>query len=177
VSWPGESAYIDVMAQDELPFWKRKKLTEMTLEEWESLCDGCAKCCLHKLEDVDTGEINYTNVACRLLDLKSCRCSNYVERTVMVPDCVELLPRNVGHLKWLPPTCAYRLIDEGKDLAWWHPLVSGDPDSVHKAGMSAKGRAVREQDARDLEDYIVDWPGAELSDEPSEKTIRARRRR
>ena len=150
------------MAGSEVPFWKRKKLTEMSLDEWESLCDGCAKCCLHKLEDPDDGKISYTNVACRLLDTKSCRCTNYVERTVMVPDCVELMPRNVAHLKWLPVTCAYRLVHEGKDLAWWHPLVSGDPDTVHTAGISARGRVVSERDAGDIEDYIVEWPAEQV---------------
>src|ERR1044071_3731892 len=109
----------------ELPFWKRKTLKEMTLDEWESLCDGCAKCCLHKLEDPDTGELSFTNVACKLLDTKTCRCTNYAERTFLVPDCVELLPRNLGGLAWLPNTCAYRLLHEGKDLQWWDPLISG----------------------------------------------------
>jgi uncharacterized cysteine cluster protein YcgN (CxxCxxCC family) len=145
------------MADKELPFWKRKKLTEMTLDEWESLCDGCAKCCLHKLE-YDNQEYAYTNVACHLLDTKTCRCSNYPERTLLVPDCVELMPRNLPSLAWMPPTCAYLLIHQGKDLPDWHPLVSGDPASVRKAGISAHDRILSERDVEDLEDHIVDWP-------------------
>ncbi len=102
----------------EKPFWRRKTLAEMTRGEWESLCDGCARCCLDKLEDDDTSEISYTEVACRLLDLGTCRCTDYSNRTRFVPDCVVLTPRTVARLTWLPSTCAYRLISEGKDLAW-----------------------------------------------------------
>lgn len=148
----------------ELPFWKRKTLKEMTLDEWESLCDGCAKCCLHKLEDPDTGELAFTNVSCKLLDTKTCRCTNYPERTFLVPDCVELLPRNLGNLAWLPNTCAYRLLHEGKDLPWWHPLVSGDKKTVHRIGVSARGRIISELEAGDLEDHIVEWPAATVDD-------------
>lgn len=144
------------MAED--PFWRRKTLAEMTRGEWESLCDGCAKCCLDKLQDDDTGEISYTEVACRLLDLGTCRCTDYANRKRFVPDCVVLTPRTVDRLTWLPSTCAYRLISEGKDLAWWHPLVSGDPETVHRAGVSVRGRAVPEALAGDLEDHIVHWP-------------------
>lgn len=140
------------------PFWQRKKLSEMSLDEWDSLCDGCAKCCLHKLEDEDTGEVSYTNVACSQLDAESCRCKNYVERTFLVSDCVELTKDNLGGLKWLPKSCAYRRLYEGKELQQWHPLISGDPNSVHAAGISVKGRLIEEQDALDLEDYIVTWP-------------------
>ena len=140
------------------PFWEQKSLVELSLDEWESLCDGCGKCCLHKLEDEDTDEIFYTNVACALLDIGTCRCTNYVERTFRVPDCVELTAKNLMSLKWLPPTCAYRLIHEGKDLAWWHPLVSGDPDTVHQANVSVQGRAIPENQAGGLEDHIVTWP-------------------
>ncbi len=140
------------------PFWRRKTLAEMTRSEWESLCDGCAKCCLDKLEDEDTGEISYTEVACRLLDLGTCRCTDYANRTRFVPDCVVLTPRTVARLTWLPSTCAYRLISEGRDLEWWHPLVSGDPETVHRAGVSVRGRAVPEAVAGDLEDHIVHWP-------------------
>ena len=142
----------------DIPFWKQKSLFELSLDEWESLCDGCGKCCLHKLEDEDTDEIFYTNVACALLDIGTCRCTNYVERTFRVPDCVELTAKNLMSLKWLPPTCAYRLIHEGKDLAWWHPLVSGDPDTVHQANVSVQGRAIPENQAGGLEDHIVTWP-------------------
>ncbi len=142
----------------EEPFWRLKTLAEMTRGEWESLCDGCARCCLDKLEDDDTSEISYTKVACRLLDLGTCRCTDYSNRTRFVPDCVVLTPRTVARLTWLPSTCAYRLISEGKDLAWWHPLVSGDPESVHRAGVSVRGRAVPEAVAGDLDDHIVHWP-------------------
>ncbi len=144
------------MAED--PFWRRKTLAEMTRGEWESLCDGCAKCCLDKLEDDDTGEISYTEVACRLLDLGTCRCTDYANRKRFVPDCVVLTARTVTRLTWLPSTCAYRLISEGKDLEWWHPLVSGDPETVHRAGISVRGRAVPEALAGDLEDHVVRWP-------------------
>jgi hypothetical protein len=145
------------MSQD-LPFWRRKTLAEMTAEEWESLCDGCGKCCLNKIEDIDTGEILPTNVACRLFELGTCRCANYANRKRLVPECVVLTPANVKRIPWLPATCAYRLVAEGKDLAWWHPLVSGDPESVHRAGVSVRGRALSERRiAGPLEDYIVDW--------------------
>ncbi len=142
----------------EEPFWRRKTLAEMTRSEWESLCDGCAKCCLDKLEDEDTGEIRCTEVACRLLDLGTCRCTDYANRKRFVPDCVVLTARTVDRLAWLPSTCAYRLISEGKDLEWWHPLVSGDPETVHRAGVSVRGRAVPEAVAGDLEDHVVRWP-------------------
>lgn len=145
------------MSEDQ-PFWRRKTLAEMTPAEWESLCDGCGKCCLHKLEDEDTGEIAYTNVACRLLDLGTCRCSRYAERKRLVPDCVRLDPGNVGALKWMPSSCAYRLLAEGKELPDWHPLVSGDPDSVHRAGVSVRGRCIPERKAGDLFDHVVSWP-------------------
>ena len=139
------------------PFWRTKTMAEMTAVEWESLCDGCGKCCLHKLEDSDTGEIAQTNVACRLLDLDSYRCGNYAKRSYLVPDCVVLTPKNVGELGWMPKTCAYRLLAEGKDLFAWHPLVSGNPDSVHKARVSVRGRAVSERVAGPLEHHLVDW--------------------
>jgi uncharacterized cysteine cluster protein YcgN (CxxCxxCC family) len=149
---------VNVERDREAPFWRRKSLAEMTKEEWESLCDGCAKCCLNKLEDAETGEIIYTDVACRLLDLKSCRCRDYPRRKRLVPDCEILTPEAVRRFKWLPSTCAYRLLAEGKDLYWWHPLVSGDPESVHRAGVSVRGRAVSEDEARDPQQRIVNWP-------------------
>jgi uncharacterized cysteine cluster protein YcgN (CxxCxxCC family) len=144
---------------NELPFWKRKKLEEMTREEWESLCDGCARCCLYKLEDEETGEIYYTNVVCRLLDTYRCRCTAYSERSTLMPTCLTLTPETVRELRWMPKTCAYRLIAEGKDLEWWHPLVSGSPETVHEAGISVRWRTQAEKDVDmdNLEDYIVDW--------------------
>lgn len=148
----------DQSLNNELPFWKRKTLEEMSREEWESLCDGCARCCLYKLEDEDTGEIYYTNVVCRLLDTHRCRCTAYTERQTLMPTCLVLTPAMVRELRWMPKTCAYRLIAEGKDLEWWHPLVSGDPNSVHKAGISVRYRTQAEADVdmENLEDYIVD---------------------
>jgi uncharacterized cysteine cluster protein YcgN (CxxCxxCC family) len=142
-----------------LPFWKRKKMEEMTREEWESLCDGCARCCLYKLEYEDTGEIYYTNVVCRLLDTYRCRCTAYMERAKLMPTCLVLDADRVRQLRWMPKTCAYRLLAEGKDLQWWHPLVSGDPNSVHAAGISVRWRTLAEKDVDmdNLEDYIVDW--------------------
>ena len=141
------------------PFWKTKPLEEMSRTEWESLCDGCGRCCLHKLRDDDTSALSFTSVACRLLDLKSCRCGDYANRSRRVPDCVNLTPVAVRAIDWLPPSCGYRRIAEGKDLAWWHPLVSGDPETVHEAGVSVRGRAVSERRAGPYEHHIVDWPG------------------
>jgi hypothetical protein len=142
----------------ERPFWRQKRLDEMSGEEWEALCDGCAKCCLNKLEDIDTGEIAYTEVACRLLDLESCRCTNYAERRRLVADCVSLEPGLVENLGWLPSTCAYRLMSEGRPLPDWHPLVAGDGESVHRAGISVRGRVVSERDAGAFEEHVVIWP-------------------
>jgi uncharacterized protein len=149
------------MTADAPPFWKTKTLAEMTQAEWESLCDGCGRCCLNKLEDEDTGRIYYTSVGCRLLDGDTCRCRDYENRSALVDDCVRLTPENLADRAWLPPTCAYRLIADGRDLYWWHPLVSGDPDTVHAAGVSVRGRvAASEVNVPDeqLEDWLVDWP-------------------
>jgi uncharacterized protein len=140
------------------PFWRSKRLDEMTEAEWESLCDGCGRCCLNKLEYAD-GTIEHTNVACRLLDGTTCRCTRYEERHRLVPDCVVLTSDNVDDLSWLPPSCAYRLVAEGKDLFWWHPLVSGDPETVHQAGISVRGRVISERRAGPLEQHVVRWPG------------------
>ena len=141
------------------PFGKTRQLEEMTPAEWESLCDGCGRCCLHKLRDDTTQALAFTNVACRLLNTNTCQCADYPRRQRWVPDCVRLTPAEVRAIDWLPPTCAYRRLADGKGLAWWHPLVSGDPDTVHQAGISVRGRAVSEREAGPLEHHIVDWPG------------------
>ena len=140
------------------PFWRAKPLRALSTEQWESLCDGCGKCCLHKLENEDDGTIHYTNMACRLLDLHSCRCGHYSERQRWVPDCVVLNPDNIQSLRWMPKTCAYRLLAEGQDLPDWHPLISGHPDSVHQAGVSVRSWVISEQHTQhDIEDHIIDW--------------------
>jgi len=142
-------------------FWKTKTLEEMSDAEWESLCDGCARCCLEKLEDEDTGKIYFTHVACRLLDAGACACKDYQNRSAKVSDCVRLTPENVRTLSWLPPSCGYRLVAEGRDLYWWHPLISGDPNTVHEAGVSVRGRVEGtegEISDDDLQDHIVQWP-------------------
>jgi len=141
------------------PFWENKTLEEFSSAEWESLCDGCAKCCLNKLEDKSTGELWYTNVVCNLLDLDSCSCSDYPNRSVRVPDCVTLTPKNSKELYWMPNTCAYRLLAEGKPLPEWHPLISGDPDSVLRSKHTIRGRVIHEKDADDLENHLVSWFG------------------
>ena len=131
------------MSEDKEAFW-RKPLTEMSGEEWELLCDGCGLCCRLKVEDEDTGEVVQTAVACRLLDTETCRCKDYDRRHELVPECILLTPRNILTFKWLPTSCAYRLLAEGHDLPDWHPLVTGDPDSAHRAGMSVKDRLISE---------------------------------
>ncbi len=141
------------------PFWQTKTLEEMTREEWELLCDGCGRCCLHKLRYDETGELGFTNVACRLLDLDTCQCTNYANRRRFVPDCVSLTAETLREIDWLPPSCAYRLLAEGKKLAWWHPLVSGDPQTVHQAGISVRGRVVGERGAGPLDHHLAEWPG------------------
>ncbi len=146
------------MVNPDLPFWKRKTLDEMTPEEWESLCDGCAWCCVYKLEDEDTGEIFYTRVACKLLDLKTCRCSNYPRRHELIKTCVQITPDLARSLTWLPETCAYRRVAEGKDLPEWHHLITGDRRSIHLAGASALGKIISENgvDLDDLQDFLLD---------------------
>ncbi|MGE0083806.1 MAG: YcgN family cysteine cluster protein [Desulfococcaceae bacterium] len=138
-------------------FWEKKSLKEMTKEEWELLCDGCAACCLHKVEYEETGEVFYTAVACRMLDIAHCRCTAYADRFSLMPDCLHLTPETVSQYRWLPETCAYRLLSEGKDLPDWHPLMSGDPESVHTCGISLRDRAISEQyvNTDDLEAYIL----------------------
>ena len=140
-----------------MSFWKTKKLSKMTTEEWESLCDNCGKCCLHKLEDEDTGDIYFTSVVCNLIDLETCRCTGYTERTRLVPECLDLKQHDFAEYNWLPTTCAYRLLTDGKELPSWHPLLSGNPDSVQHAGVSISSYAMKESDIDDLEDHIIEW--------------------
>ncbi len=139
-------------------FWETRSLAELTPEEWEALCDGCGWCCIFKLEDEDTGKVFYTRVACKLLNLKTCRCMDYTDRLRTVPTCVRITPENVQHLTWLPETCAYRRLALGQELPEWHYLISGDRRAVHLAGASALGVAISEYgvDIRDLEDYILE---------------------
>jgi len=127
-------------------YWKRKSLSEMTTEEWEGLCDGCALCCMHKVEDEDTGDIFYTDVACRLLDLDTCKCTDYSNRASIVAECFVLAPDKPEMFAWLPASCAYRRLANGQDLPEWHPLITGDPESVHEAGISTKGKAISEKE-------------------------------
>lgn len=140
-------------------FWTNKPMTEFSQEEWESLCDGCGKCCLIKLEDVDSGEIHYTDVGCTLLDGKTCLCRDYANRKQIVPDCVILTPDRLEQIPWMPQSCSYRLIYEGKDLPDWHPLITSDPNSTHQAGQSVAGQIISEDDIDedDLPTHIKDW--------------------
>ena len=149
---------------DDAPFWDTTPLDQMTPAQWESLCDGCGRCCLHKLRDEDDNSLAWTNVSCRLLDTTSCQCTNYPRRQEKVPDCVSLTPALLREIDWLPPSCAYRRVAEGRGLAWWHPLVSGDPATVHTSGASVRGRAVNERRAGALEDHVVDWPGQDVTE-------------
>lgn len=139
------------------PFWKTKQLGEMTSQEWESLCDGCGRCCLNKIEDWDTGEIHLTNIACTLLDHDSCQCSDYKNRFDTVPDCIQLTPEKLNAIGWLPASCAYRIVAEGRELHWWHPLVSGNQKTIHEAGISVRGNVVSEDglSPEDYEDYLI----------------------
>ncbi|MBD2842799.1 YcgN family cysteine cluster protein [Erythrobacter rubeus] len=140
-------------------FWERP-LAELTRAEWEALCDGCGRCCLHKIEDADTAEIADTNVACKLLDTGTAQCSDYRNRKAFVPDCLRLTLAIVEDVPWLPDTCAYRLRAAGRPLHGWHHLISGDREDVHRAGVSVAGRVVSETDAGPLEHHIVDWSSA-----------------
>lgn len=139
------------------PFWETKMLEELSEWEWEALCDGCGRCCMVRLEDVETGARIDTRLACRLLDIGTCRCSDYANRHAQVPDCVRLSPQTARDLDWLPDTCAYRLRAHGQPLYWWHPLRSGDPETVHQAGVSVRSVAISETNAagRDYADYAI----------------------
>ncbi len=147
-----------VSDENVMPFWHRKSLSRMTPKEWESLCDGCGRCCLIKLEDEDTGEIHLTNLACGLLDTKTCRCKDYENRHDKMPDCLAITTKTVKTLSWLPKSCGYRRISEGRDLAWWHPLVSGSYDTVEQAGISVRGWVKSEARVKELSyhRYIID---------------------
>ncbi|WP_198159254.1 YcgN family cysteine cluster protein [Methylomonas lenta] len=140
-----------------MKFWETKTLAQMTTAEWESLCDGCGKCCLVKLEDEDTGEIAFTSVVCDLIDLESCRCTRYSERCTLVPECIDLKQHDFAEYKWLPSTCAYRLLTDGKPLPDWHPLNSGTVESVKDAGVSISSYAIKESQVDDPEDHIIEW--------------------
>ena len=137
-------------------FWEDTPLAKLDRAQWEALCDGCGKCCIHKLEDADTGELHATNVACRLLDGTTARCKDYRNRRAYVSECVRLTPGNVESIAWLPSTCAYRLRAAGEALPEWHYLVCGDPEAVHRAGQSVRGWTISEDDAGDLEYHLVD---------------------
>jgi len=143
------------MTQDK--FWETKTLAQMSHQQWEALCDGCGKCCLHKLINEDTDELSFTNVACTLLNLETAQCSDYAHRRIKVPDCVRLTAKGASSFPWLPKTCAYRLLSEGQPLPTWHYLNSGSPESVHQAGISVRNRTVKEDEVIDFEDHIVGW--------------------
>lgn len=157
------------MTGEDRPFWEHKSLAGLTKEEWESLCDGCGRCCLVKLEDEDTTEVHVTRLACKLLDIGTCRCKNYENRQSIVHDCLSIDLAAVRSLKWLPPTCAYRRLDEGRGLAWWHPLVSGTQETVHQAGISVRNLARSEKGVRAsaLHKYIIPPLGDDVADAPS----------
>lgn len=141
----------------DLPFWKTKSLADMNRTEWESLCDGCGRCCLHKIEDIDTGKLYFTSVVCHLFDDQGCRCTRYPERSTLVPDCLVLTADTLDQINFLPDTCAYRLLNEGQDLPAWHPLVSGKANSVHHAGISVRGKVISETYVHpdDLVSYVA----------------------
>lgn len=151
---------MDKTAETTLPFWQTKSLEDMSSEEWERLCDGCGRCCLSKLEDIDSGAIAFTCVGCTLLDTATARCRDYTNRFAKVPDCLAITPQMARNSAWLPPTCAYVRLANGEGLAWWHPLVSGTPATVEAARISVAGRVISEDDVEpaDLEDYIENWP-------------------
>lgn len=152
------------------PYWQSKRLSEMTVSEWEGLCDGCGLCCLIRFEDEDTGEVIPTRIHCRLFDPGACRCRDYSQRRSRVPDCIKLTPYNIDALEWMPPSCAYRRLHEGKDLPNWHPLISGDAESVHRAGVSVRGQTISEAvltDPDDALDFVAYDLLRDRSDDPA----------
>jgi uncharacterized cysteine cluster protein YcgN (CxxCxxCC family) len=149
------------------PFWERKRLEQMTVTEWESLCDGCGLCCLIRFEDEDTGEIIPTRVSCRLFDGDRCGCKDYANRKAHVPDCIKLTPWNIDDLQWMPKSCAYRRLHEGKPLPVWHPLLTGDPESVHDAGVSIRGQVINEAALEDPDDAL-DFTAYDLLEDKSD---------
>nr|DAH88288.1 MAG TPA: hypothetical protein [Caudoviricetes sp.] len=153
------------------PFWRTKTLEEMSRDEWEALCDGCGRCCLVKLEDEDTAEVYLTRLACGMLDVRTCRCKDYPNRFKKMPDCLEIDIARARELSWLPKTCAYRLVGEGQDLMWWHPLVSGSPDTVHQAGVSVRSFAMSERRVKEENywKYIIPDGGPEPDAKPERK--------
>lgn len=157
----GERVDVERTTPEPKPFWQTKRLDQMTREEWESLCDGCGLCCLIRFEDEDTGEVFPTRVHCKLFDSQLCSCTDYANRKEHVPDCIKLTPWNIQALAWMPKSCGYRRIHEGRGLADWHPLVSGDPETVHAAGVSIRGQTISEEELAEPEDAIdhdaSDW--------------------
>jgi uncharacterized cysteine cluster protein YcgN (CxxCxxCC family) len=158
---PSKPAQIEAPAGADAPFWESKGLEEMSTTEWESLCDGCGLCCLVKVEDEETSDIYLTRLACHLLDVGACRCGDYANRHASEPECIVITPQNVQSITWLPQTCAYRVVAEGRELAWWHPLVSGDPEMVHRAGVSVRSWALSEKGIKPsaVARYIIDKAG------------------
>ncbi|MGQ0456659.1 MAG: YcgN family cysteine cluster protein [Hyphomicrobium sp.] len=142
----------DLVSED-VPFWKAKRLEDLSRTEWERLCDGCARCCLVKLEDEDTGQVHLTRLSCEMLNVRTCRCKDYDNRFAKMPDCLEIDLEKVRSLSWLPATCGYRVVAEGRDLAWWHPLISGTQETVHQAGISVRGLAMSEKRVKE-ENYV-----------------------
>lgn len=158
--------------QESSPWWENKKLSEISRDEWESLCDHCGKCCLIKLEDEEDGQVYYTNVICDLFKNENCHCSDYWNREALVPTCIRLTQDNLEHINWMPPSCAYRRIQDEQGLPDWHHLVSGDKNTIHKVGKSVKNRTIFEKEIineQDYEEHVVEWPLIEKSAKHKQK--------